>query len=1172
MRKIKFLYIVAGVALLSMLVVSVSFGKEEADITMPGRGSLSKSSDYKPDRYQILNINNLWTWTRSDGISNHSPLGDNGTYFPRRTAWLIYTDGIMWGGRCYTDEALTQPAPFAQEIRVGGTNYVTGCREGHIDGTGAVPVPSSPGDARIYRIRRDYASMSDEDLKADAEESIEFEHDVTDADMQAVYDQYELDWENWPVELGAPYIDRDGDGVYTAPPPFSATFTVDDLIAEGYDEPGIAGADPNSPADQVVWTVFNDLDEAQCKVLQGSEPMGLEVQISVWGYKRTDALGSIYFRRARIINKGGVDTNGDGTADGFFWVDSMYVAQWSDPDLGSAGDDLLGCDTTLSMGYVYNGNANDNEYVKYGLPPPSAGYDFLQGPIVASPGDVAVFDLKYRNDFKNLPMTSFSWFSAGSPISDPPRDYGQGTLRWYKMLRGWVPLDGPLAYYPFPEGVEPHTFPYCGDPVTGTGLLDGQGTTYSFAPGDRRLNCSTGPFTLAPGDTQEVVVAVVCGIGSDRFSSIAVMKFNDRFAQLTYDALFQVSSPPKAPSVTVAEFDGKVILEWGSDMDIVADTETDTIYPGTFVFEGYNVYQFPSSGASITTEGTKRIATYDLPDDPTVILDEQFDVSSGQILMMPVQFGSNSNILRFFEFDRDYVLDIDKIYNGQEYYLAVTAYSRAMEPGFLPAALESPPTVLTVVPKMPFGTEYVDALGNEIYLGDTLAHTHVGASDGAAYPIIIDPTALTGHDYEVTFDTLAPGGEPSWTLKDLTTGETLIPIGINQTGDDDYLFTDGFQLRVVGAPLDFKDFQCVANCNGPIDPPEGAAADFQGFPSLRPTDGQQCGEGHWMFHTGDNGTRGSYAKFKERSCRGDNFDRLVPYDWEMRFTAEGSYSFKGYEANEVVEVPFELWCIGMGTPDDPSDDYRLIPLLLEDIGGVVNNEYDMALWGADLEHSASGGDNDPFTDWVYWEQPVDMSFGEAGYDAYVTALGGAAVAPQAALDLVGAEVLARTVLLNWNGGSAPPFNQDLPEEGTIFRLITTKPNTMTDVFRFTTPAPTTTAALDEFSAKKVGVFPNPYYAFNPAERSKLARFVTFNNLPPKATIRIFNLAGQLVRKIEKDNTSQFQQWNLLNHNSLPVASGMYIAYIEMTLPADGSKATKILKLAIIQEQEVLDVY
>jgi hypothetical protein len=63
-----------------------------------------------------------------------------------------------------------------------------------------------------------------------------------------------------------------------------------------------------------------------------------------------------------------------------------------------------------------------------------------------------------------------------------------------------------------------------------------------------------------------------------------------------------------------------------------------------------------------------------------------------------------------------------------------------------------------------------------------------------------------------------------------------------------------------------------------------------------------------------------------------------------------------------------------------------------------------------------------------------------------------------------------------------------------------------------------------------------------------------------------------VRTIEKDNASEFQRWDLLNHDGLPVASGMYIAHIEVTLPTDGSTAEKILKFAIIQEQEVLDVY
>jgi hypothetical protein len=86
------------------------------------------------------------------------------------------------------------------------------------------------------------------------------------------------------------------------------------------------------------------------------------------------------------------------------------------------------------------------------------------------------------------------------------------------------------------------------------------------------------------------------------------------------------------------------------------------------------------------------------------------------------------------------------------------------------------------------------------------------------------------------------------------------------------------------------------------------------------------------------------------------------------------------------------------------------------------------------------------------------------------------------------------------------------------------------------------------------------------------RFVTFSNLPPKVKVRIFNLAGQLVRTLDKNDQSQFLQWNLTNEDNFPVASGMYVAYLELTLPSDGSTTSKVLKLAIIQEQEILNVY
>jgi hypothetical protein len=104
--------------------------------------------------------------------------------------------------------------------------------------------------------------------------------------------------------------------------------------------------------------------------------------------------------------------------------------------------------------------------------------------------------------------------------------------------------------------------------------------------------------------------------------------------------------------------------------------------------------------------------------------------------------------------------------------------------------------------------------------------------------------------------------------------------------------------------------------------------------------------------------------------------------------------------------------------------------------------------------------------------------------------------------------------------------------------------------------------------EKINVFPNPYYGTHYREVTREGKYVTFSHLPARATIRIFDLAGVLVRTIEKDDPNQFINWNLQNNNNYPVASGIYVTYIDM--PDLG--ATKILKLAVIQEEQILRVY
>lgn len=160
----------------------------------------------------------------------------------------------------------------------------------------------------------------------------------------------------------------------------------------------------------------------------------------------------------------------------------------------------------------------------------------------------------------------------------------------------------------------------------------------------------------------------------------------------------------------------------------------------------------------------------------------------------------------------------------------------------------------------------------------------------------------------------------------------------------------------------------------------------------------------------------------------------------------------------------------------------------------------------------------------------------------------------------------------WNGGdvvaatSPADYSAQSPETGTIFRITTTKPNTTADVFSVSTSAHKTAAVA--YDPKKINVWPNPYFAVNPEERSPLERRVTFTHLPQTgtATIRVFNLAGQLVRKLVHNDGTQYEVWDLNNNFNVPVASGMYIAHITT------ASGDHVLKIGVVQPEERIDVY
>jgi len=102
-------------------------------------------------------------------------------------------------------------------------------------------------------------------------------------------------------------------------------------------------------------------------------------------------------------------------------------------------------------------------------------------------------------------------------------------------------------------------------------------------------------------------------------------------------------------------------------------------------------------------------------------------------------------------------------------------------------------------------------------------------------------------------------------------------------------------------------------------------------------------------------------------------------------------------------------------------------------------------------------------------------------------------------------------------------------------------------YRFDTDSLFTRIGVNDEQIDKMSlirIVPNPYYGYSSYENNQIDNRIKITNLPERCKISIFNMTGQLVKVIEKDNGSTFQDWTLKNHSGIPIASGLYIFHIE----------------------------
>lgn len=470
--------------------------------------------------------------------------------------------------------------------------------------------------------------------------------------------------------------------------------------------------------DQTYYWIFNDKGNVHTE--SGGQPIGMEIRAQAFAFNTTDEVNNMTFYNYVLINQGTqtlLDT---------------YFGTWIDLDIGGHVDDFVGCDVQRGLGYGYNGYAFDAPSglsLGYGENPPAVGVDFFEGPYQDEDGldNPLTTDVNLANALKGIPykgigigygdsiidnerfgMRKFLYHISGSALNGPPTS----PVHYYSYLRGFWKNGQRMAYggnaltansgadlsvpadYMFPGDTDPYHFGTGGIPVDPwTEVSSGN------PPSDRRFMQSAGPFTLQPGDYNNITVGVVYARANtgDPFDSVELVRAADDKAQALFDNCFELISGPDAPDVTVQELQNEVILFLSNENPLGSNfnegymlkdpTIPEVLSDGTplsdedrsYKFQGYLIYQLaqPDVSSADLEDPTKArlIAQCDIEDEVTDIVNYVRDPSVGQVVPQLKVQGSNSGIRHSFRITEDaFALGSNRLINHKTYYFMAIAY------------------------------------------------------------------------------------------------------------------------------------------------------------------------------------------------------------------------------------------------------------------------------------------------------------------------------------------------------------------------------------------------------------------------------------------------------------------------------------------------------------------
>ncbi|MCF6270128.1 MAG: hypothetical protein L3J41_10480 [Melioribacteraceae bacterium] len=941
------------------------------------------------------------------------------------------------------------------------------------------------------------------------------------------------EWQEWKdaVKLGAEFYDGDSDGIYN---PIDKNGN--GIWDEDEDRPVLYG-------DVMVWSAFNDAVPTAARRIRNVEPQGINIRQTIWGYQSTPEFKKTIFIKFSIENSGSVSQI----------FENVNFSLASDPDIGYYANDYLssnGFGNSISTFTPYRDWQFNDEQI-------CLNTFLLQGPIKSDYwiSDNAFLFEGENLDIKMIPNAKNMNVSATVSSRYSIRNTNAVQISEAMLgLRNPDPCTDQSGYVlGYDCSLARSQYIYEGNPINEFGWNNTRGS-------DKATLITTGPFTLEVGKPIEIIFAMSVGTGS---SGIDAYKDGQLIqSKIKEKLLYNLNPYPEVEPITITD-DESIELLWDTQPQI------NHIIDGFDVnlkFEGYEItmYNSPSTSEFVDNKPNKKIiGRYDIFNQVfTLLQEEPEDFATEVIYKNGTQISDRTErILHKVTWDP---FNNEPLKKGKPYYFSITPFgidfhklrsyvtrNAFVIPAFSSLAYFKNEEKIINDDKGNVGIVLGENQNDAYYKGILTEHVE-GNSDVEIFYSVYDQDKVTDDLYEVSF-----------TKVDSETFRMMM--NLTNVSKDDTLFSKVIRSDFEGNVNNMQDGFLL---NFDWVEPGTISSSFSGDDKWY-SDFNNLHTGVFYVGRDIEKTQKIFA-VNLRQSTAISVNDLVKVELRFADTSKAfryvrtavRYPWKGKNNPDsgFVSIPVSAYAI-----DKQGNEKKLTIAFLEN--GFFGDSLGMpdGKWnpGSNIEKTKEYLVvlNSPYT------EDFESYIAYTGTDRRAADIANGYMLNTQEEISDSIKAIARSPWFNALyvvGFNTPVYQPDFNPTGTL----TISPSmvlTENDKYYFKVKKEKT-ADEKQVQFDKINIYPNPLFGYNASSSAfgygNDEPFITFSNLPEEVDIRIYTLSGVLIRSISKNDMSASYRWNLQNESGMRIASGMYIAIIDV--PNIGQR---IMKFAIIQPQK-----